>query len=175
MPVYNPPTSVIVNGGIAHDTADAGNPVKIGAKAETSLAGITLVADADRTNLHADADGVLISKPLCPFGDIKQNGGQTLTGTTSTAVTNLGAVASTYNYITAISIWNYSSVDTYIKLQDGSGGTQFWVFPAPALGGCVISLNVPIKQPTANTALYMAEGAAANGIIISIQGFQSKL
>jgi len=162
-------------GDVAHDGSDSGNPVKIGAKAETALSGITLVADGDRTNLYSDADGVLYVKPLCGYGDIKQNGGQTLTGTTSTAVTNLGATASSYNYVTEISIWNYSAVDTYIKLQDGNGGTQFWVFPAPALGGCCQTFNVPLKQPSSNTALYMAEGGAANGIIVSIKGFQSKV
>jgi hypothetical protein len=162
-------------GNAAHDAADAGNPVKIGAKAETALAGITLVADGDRTNLYADADGVQYIKPLCGFGEILQNGGQTVTTTASTAVTNLGATASSYNYVTEVSIWNYSTVDTYIKLQDGNAGTQFWVFPAPALGGCCQTFNVPLKQPTSNTALYMAEGATASGIIVSIKGFQSKL
>src|SRR4051812_21647406 len=38
-----------IDPSVAHDGVDAGNPAKIGAKATTSLSGLTLVASADRT------------------------------------------------------------------------------------------------------------------------------
>jgi hypothetical protein len=59
-------------GNVAHDAADSGNPIKAGAKATTGLSGATMVADADRTDLRARTDGVLITQPFCPLEDVVQ-------------------------------------------------------------------------------------------------------
>lgn len=167
-------TSAIITGSsTAHDATDANNPIKIGAKAETSPAGVTLVADGDRTDLYADADGLLMTKPYTAYGDIKQ-GYHSVTATTSTAVTNLGAVASTRNFVTTIAVWNSSATDTYVKIQDGSGGTTIFVVPAPKGGGSVITFPVPLRQPTSNTGLYFATNDAVTTLHISFVGFQSK-
>lgn len=50
-----------VSGDVAHDTADAGEPVKMGAKAIAHGADPTAVAANDRTNLHANRDGILFT------------------------------------------------------------------------------------------------------------------
>lgn len=47
-----------VSGDVAHDTADAGEPVKIGMKAVALKANPTEVAAGDRTNWYADVSGV---------------------------------------------------------------------------------------------------------------------
>lgn len=47
-----------VSGDVAHDTADAGEPVKIGMKATALKANPTEVAAGDRTNWYADVSGV---------------------------------------------------------------------------------------------------------------------
>lgn len=47
-----------VSGDVAHDTADAGEPVKVGMKAVALKANPTEVAANDRTNWHADVSGV---------------------------------------------------------------------------------------------------------------------
>lgn len=52
---------VDVEGNVAHDDPDSGNPVKIGAKAAAHGANPTAVAAADRTNLHANRHGVLFT------------------------------------------------------------------------------------------------------------------
>jgi hypothetical protein len=52
--------SVIPAGGnVAHDAADAGNPVKVGAKAVAHGASPTAVAAGDRTDLYANRHGIL--------------------------------------------------------------------------------------------------------------------
>jgi hypothetical protein len=127
------------------------------------------------TTVQANASNLLATALGWPLSGVINNGGQTLVNTTSTALTNFSAVASTKNFLTQITVWNYSAVDTYIKFQDGSGGTQFWIAPAPALSGSIQTLSPPVKQPTANTATYIAEGATANGILIAVNGFQSTL
>lgn len=50
-----------VSGDVAHDTADAGEPLKIGAKAIDFGASPTAVAANDRTNLYANRAGVLFT------------------------------------------------------------------------------------------------------------------
>jgi hypothetical protein len=57
-----------VAGDVAHDAVDSGNPVKMGFKATTSLSGLTLVSDADRTDGRAGVDGVQITRPHCNLG-----------------------------------------------------------------------------------------------------------
>src|SRR5262245_52704028 len=64
------PWLVDPRGNVAHDGADSGNPVKVGAKAETSPKGITLVADGDRTDLYADADGIQMVKLATSNADL---------------------------------------------------------------------------------------------------------
>lgn len=166
--------TTLTGGGVAHDSADSGNPVKVGAKAASSLASATLVSAADRTNLVSDLDGALIVRNGAPLGDNKSTS-QSVTDTTSTAATNFGAVASTKNVITEITVYNSSATPTFVKIQDGSGGTTFWTVPAPAGGGSVIQFHRGLKQPTANTALYFAANDSATTVYVSINGYQSKV
>jgi hypothetical protein len=48
-----------VVGSIAHDAVDSGKPVKIGAKAKAHGSDPTAVADADRSDLLCNRDGIL--------------------------------------------------------------------------------------------------------------------
>lgn len=50
-----------IEGDVAHDAADSGNPLKIGAKAIAHGANPTAVAAADRTDLYANRHGVLFT------------------------------------------------------------------------------------------------------------------
>lgn len=163
-----------VAGGVSHDGVDSGNPHKIGGKATTSLATATLVAGADRVDTAHDLDGAVIVRHGAPLGDNKSTA-QSVTATTSTAATNFGAVSSTKNVITEITVYNSSATPTFVKIQDGSGGATFWTCPAPAGGGSVVQFTRGLKQPTANTALYFAANDAATTVYISINGYQSKV
>jgi len=100
------------------------------------------------------------------------SGRASATDTTSTSLIAAPA-ASLRNYITQITVWNSSAVNTYIKIQDGSGGTEIYDVPAPAGGGATLSFPVPLKQPTTATALYFAANASANAIVISASGFKA--
>lgn len=162
-------------GNVAHDAADSGNPVKIGAKAETSLEGITTVADGDRTDLYADADGVLMIKTFVPFADLISERVSD-TGGSSTAFTNFNAGGSGIrNYVTMIVVSNTSASNTFIDLRDGAGGSVLFTIPAPANSGAVIALNPPLRQASANTALAYDVSGSITTMYISLVGFQSKL
>lgn len=96
-----------------------------------------------------------------------------MTGTTSTLL--LAAPGSSlFNYITQVTVSNgHATVGTDVVLQDGSGGATFYVIPAAAnYGGSVIHLDPPLKQPTANTALYCANVTTGASTKVSVNGFK---
>lgn len=98
-----------------------------------------------------------------------------MTSTTSTAVTGVGAASGKNNYITGIVVGNsHATVGTFVELQDGSGGTTFFTLPAAAVyGGATFEPTTPIKQPTANTALYAKNTTTGANVIVSVVGFQA--
>lgn len=167
--------STLTGGGVAHDSGDSGNPVKIGVKAKASTEGVTLVAADDRTDLYADVDGVLVVKGACTNDDVVSERVSNTDGA-STAFTNFGAVASTHNCVSAISIFNSSASAVFIDFRDGTGGSVLFTMGAPAGGGSIISCgNQPFLFRTSqNTALAFDGSAAASTIYISVSGYQSK-
>lgn len=172
------PVSIATNtpvGTVAHDAADSGAPLKVGAKAESSLAGITLVADGDRTDLYSDLDGVLIVKNAVSWGDLISERVSNTDGA-STAFSTFGATASARNMITAITVHNaHATTNGYVDIRDGTGGAVLWTIPLPATGGAVLTFDPPLRQPTANTALAYDVSAAISTIYISVNGFKSKV
>jgi len=167
--------STLTGGGIAHDSADSGNPIKVGFKAETSPKGITLVADGDRSDAYCDADGILLVKIGTANGDLISER-VTDTGGTSTAFSNFSAVASTRNYVTAITVMRSDAGTTpaSVDLRDGTAGGVLWTMPLPPNGGSTIACSVPLFKTTANTALAYDVSAALTTVTISVSGFQSK-
>jgi hypothetical protein len=165
--------SCSVVGDVAHGTADAGEPVKNGAKAIEHTDTAAVVHANDRTDLYADLDGLLITQTGCAKHVLKSFHIANTDGAED-AVTGLGAVAATFNYITAVVIHNtHATTNGFVQLLDGSAGTAFATFPAPATGGCAINFSPPLKQPTTNTALYLDISAAITTVYVTIVGFQS--
>lgn len=164
-------TSAIITGGaVAHDSADSGNPIKVGAKAITALSGATLVASADRTDNVSDLDGAQIIRQDATLGDLV-SGTASNTDGTSTQVLAAGA-AGIKHYITDVTIVNTSSSTIYVELKDGT--TAKWVFPVPATGGVTHSFRVPLAG-TAATAWNFDPSAATTTIYCSVTAFKSKV
>ena len=165
--------SADATGNVAHDAADSGNPVKIGAKATNSVEGLTQVAADDRTDLRADLNGVLITRPHTTLEEIISERVAD-TGGTSTAFSNFAAGgAGVHNYVTTISIYNSSATDGYVDFRDGTGGSVLFTAAAPATGGSIINLPVPLKG-AANTALAYDVSGALSTVYISVVGFQAQ-
>lgn len=161
-----------VSGDVAHDSADAGEPVKVGAKAETSLSGVTLVADGDRTDLYAGVDGVQIVRPHTNLEDLV-SGVDTDTDASSTAVIAAQG-AGIKVYVTDVTIANSSATNVTVDLRDGTAGSVKWTFPVPANGGVTMSFTNPLGF-SANTAVAVDPSAAASTITTSVLGFKSKI
>lgn len=164
--------TTLANGQTAHDSAVSGSPLRVGAKAETALSGITLVADGDATDLHAGVDGVLITRPHTGLEDIT-SGVAAITDGSSTSVIS-AAGAGVKIYITSVIIANSSASYVTVDLRDGTAGSVKATFPAPATGGVVHTLPVPLAF-SANTAVAADPSAAASTVTITLVGFKSKV
>ena len=171
-------TAILVTstGNVAHDAADSGNPVKMGAKCVTSPKGVTLVSNADRSDLICDSDGKLLVKVGTTGADLISER-VTDTGGTSTAFTNFSAVSSTYNYVDAITVSNsHASTFCTVDFRDGTAGSVLWTVPVPPSSGVVMPKgSSPYFRTSANTALAYDVSAAVSTITICVSGYQSKV
>ncbi len=160
------------SGDVAHDSADSGNPVKIGVKAVSSEPAV--VTAADRVNLIADLVGKLIVLPYAnPENFVSGAITSAMTGTTSTSL--IAAPASGLrNYITQITVsCAHASQGTDVIIQDGSGGTTLYTIPAAALyGGASITFPTPLRQPTTATAIYCANVTTGSSTKVSASGYK---
>lgn len=162
-----------VSGDTAHDAVDAGNPVKVGGKAVSSEP--TAVSAADRTNFITDLVGKHIVLPYAnPENFVSGVITSAMTGTTSTSLLAAPGVG-LRNYITTIIVSNaHATQGTDMIIQDGSGGTTLLTIPAAAVyGGAVIPLPVPLRQPTTNTAIFIANvttGASTKASVVGYKG-----
>lgn len=163
-------TGTYVVGHLAHDAADAGNPIKIGGKAVSALSGVTLVASADRTDNYSDLDGAQLVRMNGAIGDYV-NGNASNTDGSSTQVL-AAAAAGIKHYITDITITNTSASNIYVELKDNT--TVKWTFPVPANGGVTHHFATPIGG-TAATAWNFDPSAAATTVYCSVSGFKSKI
>lgn len=166
--------SFTVAGDVADDGIDSGNPIKIGAFAEQNPSSSIIVADGDRTNVHADIDGILLTKPFTSYGDILVERLSNTDGA-STASTVFGATVGARNFITTIAVYNDSTTNGFIDFRDGTAGTVLFTLPLPAKGGAVTNFPMPLRQTTANTAFAFDVSAALTTVYISFIGFKSKV
>lgn len=157
----------------AHDAADAGNPLKIGAKAAGALSTLTPVAAGDRTNLFAGLDGVMLTHPHAPLGD-RASGVAAITDGASTSVVAAQGAGIRFCATTLV-VSNSSATNVTVDLRDGTAGSVLMTIPAAAnMGGGVIPLSVPLCT-TANTIFAADPSAAATTVTISAVGFKTAL
>ena len=164
----------LTGGGVAHDGVDSGNPVKIGGRAIS--AEITAVANNDRSDFITDLVGKQIILPYAnPENFVSGTITTAMTGTTSTSLIAAPG-AGLRNYITQITVSNsHATVGTDLIIQDGSGGTTLYVIPAAAAyGGAAITFPTPLRQPTANTALFIANVTTGSNTKASASGYKGQ-
>lgn len=163
--------NAVVVGNVAHDSADTRAPVKMGAKASTSLGGLTLVANGDRTDLYAGIDGVLIARLHCNLEDIVTGNASNTDGTSTQLIAAQGSGVKTY--LTHVVVTNtHADTFTYVELKDGA--TAKYTIPAPPSSGAVVALPVPLPG-SANTAWNFDPAAGLSTIFVCGIGFKSKV
>lgn len=171
-------SAVITGGAVAHDSADSGNPIKVGARASATLSDDTMVANGDRIDNVGDVDGALITRDAFPLGDLISERVSNTDGS-STAFSNFGATASTRNCVSSFHVFRTDSGTTpiYVDFRDGTSGSVLYSVVIPAGTG---ANNPPYSgsalfRTSANTALAYDVSAATSTVYISISGFKSKV
>ena len=124
-------TDGISAGDVAHDAADSGKPVKMGAKATSSIEALTQVANNDRTDLYADLNGILISRPHTTLEEILSERVTDTAGNSTDFSTFAAGGSGVHNYVTTISIYNSSATDVFVDFRDGNAGSVIFTAPAP--------------------------------------------
>jgi hypothetical protein len=165
------PVQSVSAGDVANDGADSGNPVKVGGKAVSSEP--SAVANADRSNLHTDLVGKLLTIPYSvPELLVTGSNASAITNTTSTSIIAAQG-AGIRSYVTSLIVTNsHATVGTLVKITDGSGGTLLAQGYCAALGGgFTLTLNSPIKT-TANTALHAICGTTGANVYVSAIGYK---
>ena len=108
-----------VEGSVAHDAVDSGNPIKIGAKAIAHGANPTAVAAADRTDLYANRAGILFTIGGHPnVTTLRAN----YTGLNTDAIFLAAGGAGTKYIITRATVTaaNSNTVDTQVRIGFGA-------------------------------------------------------
>ena len=118
--------------------------------------------------------GNLVVSPYALPDSLVSGNTSAMTGTTSTQLLAAPG-AGLYNYVTEMSCVNsHATVGTFVLVQDGSGGTTLKTVAAAALfGGQEVHFPAPLKQPTANTALYVADGTPGANVVCSATGYKA--
>jgi len=163
----------VANNGAAQGAAISGQtPSTIACQALTS--GPSVYTTATTNPVNCDEYGAVVTHPYALRDRLVKGTTSAMTGTTSTSL--IAAPGSGLkNYITTLSCVNsHSTVGTFVTIQDGSGGTAIWTVAAAALfGGTVVNFPAPLQQPTANTALYVANVTTGANVICSASGYKA--
>jgi len=164
-------------GGDVNLTEVGGNAVTTGAGAVALGTQRTTLASDDPAVAALQAMQSATGPVLAPSAATPVYGNSAeLNDTNAAAVSGMGAPgAGLHNYITEVTIGNSNAtVGTMVELLDGSTGAVIRRFPAAAnYGGASITFPVPIKQPTANEALYCrcVTATPTDGVYVGVSGY----
>jgi hypothetical protein len=165
--VLSAPTTP-VNGTVAHDAADSGNPVKLGTRARSSDVGA--VTENDRADLLSTLLGKLLTQPYAlPTNLTKGSANSTGTGDTSVIA---APGAGLRLYITSLVITNaHATVGTKVQLKSGATTTGYPRFYAAAAGGgWGGTLPAPLRLGV-NEALQFANVTTGADVDVSAIGY----
>lgn len=168
-----------IDGSVAHDGADAGNPVKIGGKARNAFP--TAVANGDRTDAATDLFGRLLIAQIDPAMQVHkqlrvtsiQTGSDVWSPTSGKriAVTSL-IVASDGTTAARVILWFGDNADTTF-----TAGTDQVLFAgtfkpsATASPGVVYCPATPIFCTTADRELHLTTDAGIS-LDITVEGYE---
>jgi hypothetical protein len=164
-----------INSGVG-TPGSAAPPTDIAIGAIAVNAEPTPTTNGNNARLYTDLVGKHI---VLPYANPENFGvGQVtsaMTATTSTALTGMAAPGAALRwYITACTVSNsHATVGTMVNLQDGSGGTTIWQFPAaPAYGGATTTFPTPIRGPTLNNGIFAVNATTGSNTFISCTGYK---
>lgn len=160
-------TASNTTGNIAHDSADSGNPVKTGYRADTTFQ--TAVADGDRVDALGDVYGVGYSRCDHPNSwQYHSDGSSALTDSSVKAAPGSGLSV----YVTYISVSTGAATALNFFLEEGSTKVYGPKYLEAVAGRSYVHGNGcgVIYKATANTAVTITTSAAI-AHSVDIKGF----
>ncbi len=137
-----------VQGNVANDSPDAGNPFKVGGVGRTTLP--TAVTDGDRVDAQFDKMGRQVI--TYSLRERRAQGNATLSTTTETTVITAGA-SGVFRDLVFLLISNGGNNKNRIAIRDSvAGAVIFYVNMASSGGGAVAPLLIRLPQTTAANA-----------------------
>ncbi len=112
--------------------------------------------------------------PYAQLNSLTSGSTSSMIGTTTTQIIASPGAPLT-NYITNILATNgHATQGTYIRIQDGSGGTTIYEgYAAAAGGGFSVSFPAPLKQPSSVAGLFAVNVTTGSNTIVSASGFKA--
>ena len=154
-------------GQVAHDSAIAGAPVRIGARAMT--ADISSVASGDQCDVLCDIKGKLVVLPYALNENSWQYAGPAITDTADDVV-KTSAGAGLRNFVTSLTVINsHATVGTVVELKDGSTVIHRG-YAAPLGGGYTVTFPMALKGSAA-TAVNVACVTTGSNTYVSASGY----
>lgn len=173
-----------VAGDVAHDSADSGNPVKVGSIAKTSLP--TAVAANNRANLISDVYGRPFVRhgtqgPAGNYWDVQHAPTSNTLATASQASAGAGVrnVCTGFTVTLAATATAPAAIQLYVMVVDGAttGTTYLWrsAISLPATAGAITSfvrsgLWLPGTAATAMTVEFSAAGGSNTVESVTMEG-----
>lgn len=154
-----------VSGDVAHDSADAGEPVKVGGKALTAEP--TAVAANDRVNAMFDIYGHQITR-----GALREmKGSQMTTITSSVSETTVVTADATYKLdVYGVIVTNTSATPTEVTFKDSTGGTSRFMISVPAndMRGFMLPIGDGHIQTAANNNWTATCADSVASVVITV-------
>jgi hypothetical protein len=159
---------------VSEGVVSSGTVPPVGGIVETAQSGMTLLDDADRFQLGADADRALYVRSYGSLADLGNSGAVDVSaGSSTSALASAGSGVKWY--VTSVVCSNpVAGTDTLIDIRDGTAGSVKITIPCPA-GGSVFNPPVPISGFSAATAVAVDPSAASTGLTVTVLAFKSKI
>lgn len=161
-----------ISGDVAHDTADSGNPVKVGGQARTTNP--TAVADGDRSHIMTDKMGrqVVVASHV---RDLVVTANLVLTTTTETTLIAAGG-AGVFHDLVFLNVSNSDNSPVDLIVRDVTAGTvvmRIALSRAQSTGGAssiaTCQFVIPWPQTTANNNWTVQLSAATTSVYVFAQ------
>lgn len=166
-------------GDTAHDSADSGNPVKVGAKAANALP--TAVANGDRANAIADLFGRILTAHIDPAMQVhkvvnvttQQTGSDVWSPASGKKIAVTSVVIGSYGTTAGrVILWFGDNADTtYSAGTDQVLVAASFAPSASAKPGLVYTPAVPVFCTTADRELHLTTDAAIS-LDITVEGYE---
>lgn len=161
----------LVGGNVAHDSADSGNPVKMGGRARSGFSAV--VAANDRVDTLHDLYGRAVMLPYAPEANVVSGISAAMTAAAEAATAVAAQGAGTTVYVTSVHAVNNGTVSTLVTLRSGTVSKFILSAPLGGASGPALSFPVPLAMNANEPVTATCETAPGGSVYCSVIGFKA--